>query len=77
MDGTPFVLTVPYLFVEAFQNPEDYYARPYYTSGDLKDSMVRLPLWSMIFRPSLLGGTRRQGKKGMMQRLAKLKGNKN
>ncbi|MEL1135477.1 spore germination protein [Desulfitobacterium sp. THU1] len=45
--------------------------------GDLKDSMVRLPLWSMISRPSLLGGTRRQGKKGMMQRLAKLKGNKN
>ncbi|MDQ7095220.1 spore germination protein [Desulfosporosinus sp. PR] len=28
-DGTPFVLTVPYLFVEAFQNSEDYYSRPY------------------------------------------------
>ena len=28
-DGTPFVLTVPYLFIEAFQNSEDYYARPY------------------------------------------------
>ena len=32
VDGTPFVLTVPYLLVEAFQNPEDYYARPFYAS---------------------------------------------
>lgn len=32
VDGTPFVLTVPYLFVEAFQNSEDYYSRPYYSS---------------------------------------------
>lgn len=28
-DGTPYVLTVPYLFIEAFQNSEDYYSRPY------------------------------------------------
>jgi spore germination protein KA len=28
-DGTPFVLTVPYLFIEAFQNSEDYYSRPF------------------------------------------------
>lgn len=28
-DGTPFALTVPYLFIEAFQNSEDYYSRPY------------------------------------------------
>ncbi|SHN84938.1 spore germination protein [Desulfitobacterium chlororespirans] len=32
VDGTPFVITVPCLFVEAFQNPEDYYSRPYYAS---------------------------------------------
>ncbi|WP_274653068.1 spore germination protein [Paenibacillus humicola] len=32
IDGTPFVLTVPYLFVEAFQNSEDYYSRPYYAT---------------------------------------------
>ncbi|WP_110955517.1 spore germination protein [Anaerosinus massiliensis] len=32
VDGTPFVLTVPYLFVEAFQSSEDYYLRPYYTN---------------------------------------------
>ncbi|MHB8074038.1 spore germination protein [Desulfosporosinus fructosivorans] len=28
-DGTPFALTLPYLFIEAFQNSEDYYSRPY------------------------------------------------
>lgn len=32
VDGTPFVLTVPYLFIEAFQNAEDYYSRPFYTT---------------------------------------------
>jgi len=31
-DGTPFVLTVPYLFVEAFQAGEDYYSRASFTS---------------------------------------------
>jgi Integral membrane protein (PIN domain superfamily) len=30
--GTPFVLTVPMLFVEIFQSPEDYYARAYYST---------------------------------------------
>ncbi|MDT8717681.1 spore germination protein [Clostridium sp. 19966] len=28
-DGTPFVLSVPYLFIESFQVNEDYYSRPY------------------------------------------------
>lgn len=32
VDGTPFVLSVPMLFVENFQAPEDYYARPYYSN---------------------------------------------
>lgn len=32
VDGTPVVLTVPYLFIEGFQNTEDYYARPYFAS---------------------------------------------
>ncbi len=32
VDGTPFVLTAPYLLVEAFQNPEDYYEKPFYAS---------------------------------------------
>lgn len=32
VDGTPFALCVPYLFLEAFQVSEDYYSRPYYTT---------------------------------------------
>ncbi|QGH33353.1 spore germination protein [Gracilibacillus salitolerans] len=31
-DGTPFVLTVPYLFIESMQVPEDYYSKPYFTT---------------------------------------------
>lgn len=44
VDGTPFVLTVPTLFVESFQSAEDYYSRPYMVS------MVRfLRFFSFIF----------------------------
>lgn len=32
VDGTPIVLTVPYLFIEGFQSSEDYYSRPYYAT---------------------------------------------
>lgn len=32
VDGTPFALTVPMLFIEGFQNAEDYYSRTYYSS---------------------------------------------
>lgn len=32
VDGTPFVLTAPMLFVESFQTAEDYYVRPLYAS---------------------------------------------
>ena len=32
VDGTPFALTVPSLFIEGFQAAEDYYSRPYYAS---------------------------------------------
>lgn len=31
-DGTPFVLTVPYLFIEALQSSEDYYSKPFFAS---------------------------------------------
>ncbi|GAE94448.1 spore germination protein GerKA [Gracilibacillus boraciitolerans JCM 21714] len=31
-DGTPFVLTVPHLFIEVFQVPEDYYINTYTSS---------------------------------------------
>ena len=32
VDGTPVVLTLPYLFIENFQSSEDYYLNFYYTS---------------------------------------------
>lgn len=32
VDGTPFALTLPYLFVEAFQVAEDYYSRPFFVT---------------------------------------------
>lgn len=32
VDGTPFVLTVPMVFIESFQAAEDYYSRPYFAS---------------------------------------------
>ncbi|MCQ1528297.1 spore germination protein [Lutispora saccharofermentans] len=32
VDGTPFVLTVPMVFIENFQSAEDYYSRPYLAS---------------------------------------------
>ncbi|PKM73000.1 MAG: spore germination protein [Firmicutes bacterium HGW-Firmicutes-16] len=33
IDGTPFVLTVPCVFIESFQSPEDYYSRFAFTSA--------------------------------------------
>ncbi len=32
VDGTPFALTVPFLFIESFQVAEDYYSRSFFTS---------------------------------------------
>ncbi len=32
VDGTPFVLSVPMLFVESFQSGEDYYSKPFLSS---------------------------------------------
>ncbi len=32
VDGSPFVLTVPMLFIESFQTAEDYYKRPYFAT---------------------------------------------
>lgn len=32
IDGTPFVLVVPMVFIETFQSVEDYYSRPYLAS---------------------------------------------
>jgi len=33
VDGTPFVLVVPMVFIESFQSVEDYYARPFFASA--------------------------------------------
>ena len=44
VDGTPVVLTVPYLFVENFQSNEDYYLSFYYTSFSRALRMVGLLL---------------------------------
>ncbi len=32
VDGSPMALTMPFLFLEGFQNPEDYYARPFFAT---------------------------------------------
>jgi Membrane-bound serine protease (ClpP class) len=32
VDGSPMALTMPFLFLEGFQNPDDYYTRPYFAS---------------------------------------------
>lgn len=33
VDGSPFVLTVPMVFIESFQTAEDYYARPFFATS--------------------------------------------
>ncbi len=33
VDGSPMALTMPFLFMEGFQNQEDYYARPFFSSS--------------------------------------------
>ncbi|GFP77398.1 spore germination protein [Clostridium fungisolvens] len=43
VDGTPFVLTMPMLFVEGFQSAEDYYSRPYLAS------MIRMLRYMCFF----------------------------
>lgn len=48
VDGTPFVLIFPMVFIESFQSPEDYYSRPYYAS------LVRLVRFT-AFLLSILG----------------------
>lgn len=50
VDGTPFTLTVPYLFIEAFQNSEDYYTRPIYAT------FIRWLRWIAFFFATFLPG---------------------
>ncbi|MCG8483186.1 MAG: spore germination protein, partial [Clostridia bacterium] len=50
VDGTPIALTVPMLFIESFQSPEDYYSRSYYSS------MVRMIRFVSFFISILAPG---------------------
>lgn len=51
VDGTPFVLTVPMLFIESFQAPEDYYARVLF--GSFTRILRFLAYLITIFTPAL------------------------
>ncbi len=50
VDGTPFVITVPYFFLENFQMPDDYYINRYYTNFN------RILRWIAFFMASFLPG---------------------
>ena len=50
VDGTPFVITVPYFFLENFQMPDDYYLNRYYTNFN------RILRWFAFFIASFLPG---------------------
>ena len=50
VDGTPFVITVPYFFLENFQMPDDYYLNRYYTNFN------RILRWLAFFIASFLPG---------------------
>ena len=48
VDGTPFVITVPYFFLENFQMPDDYYLNKYYTNFN------RILRWFAFFIATLV-----------------------
>lgn len=50
VDGTPFVITVPYFFLENFQMPDDYYLNRYYTNFN------RILRWIAFFIAAFLPG---------------------
>lgn len=51
VDGTPFVLTAPMLFVESFQTTEDYYGRPLYAS--FMRSLRFIAYFITVFAPAI------------------------
>ncbi|WP_094605471.1 hypothetical protein SPSIL_022470 [Sporomusa silvacetica DSM 10669] len=51
VDGSPIVLTVPTLFIESFQSPEDYYVRPYF--GSLLRLIRFLAYFASVFSPAV------------------------
>lgn len=50
VDGTPFVITVPYFFLENFQAPDDYYTNKYYAN------FTRILRWFAFFIAVFLPG---------------------
>lgn len=50
VDGTPFVITVPYFFLENFQAPDDYYVNKYFSS------LTRVLRWVAFFIATFLPG---------------------
>ncbi|MDU5109526.1 MAG: spore germination protein [Clostridium sp.] len=50
VDGTPFVITAPYFFLENFQMPDDYYLNRYYTNFN------RILRWFAFFVAALVPG---------------------
>ena len=50
IDGTSFVITVPYFFLENFQMPDDYYTNKYYTNFN------RILRWLAFFVAAFLPG---------------------
>lgn len=50
VDGTPFVITVPYFFLENFQAPDDYYINKYFAN------FTRILRWFAFFIATFLPG---------------------
>jgi len=50
VDGTPFVITVPYFFLENFQAPDDYYVNKYFSS------LTRVLRWVAFFIATFMPG---------------------
>ncbi|MGN0026367.1 MAG: spore germination protein [Clostridium sp.] len=48
VDGTPFVITVPYFFLENFQMPDDYYLNKYYSNFN------RILRWIAFFTATIV-----------------------
>ncbi|SHK15279.1 spore germination protein [Clostridium cavendishii DSM 21758] len=51
VDGTPFVLTVPYFFLENFQTPDDYYTNKYF--ANFTRGLRWLAFFIAMFLPAL------------------------
>ena len=50
VDGTPFVITVPFFFLENFQMPDDYYLNKYFTNFN------RILRWFAFFLATMVPG---------------------